>query len=460
LALKSFDTTVEDLDRKETTADEEPIPGLVLIYSCERAVMQPMPLEDGVLELGRPVLTEDDRTSRRHARVAFDGTRWTIEDLDSRNGTFVDGARSSGEVSIARPRILRVGRSLFLFDANVRRFAAGIERSEGMIVGPTLARTYAAVERAATFGETLFIRGESGSGKELAARAFHRQGGRGEGPFIAVNCAAIPEGLAERLLFGAKKGAYSGATADAEGYISSANGGTLFLDEIAELDPAVQAKLLRVLETKEVLALGDSAPRQVDIRVCSATHKSLREEVARGRFREDLYFRIGRPEVVVPALFERLEEVPPLLVRELERMGSGFVASVGFVETCLLRRWPGNVRELAAEVRRAAQEAAAASRVVIEAIDLAASAGAGFAEGGADSAEEHAVRELKSSAGDVSAPARRASLPEREMIEEALRAEGANVTRAAKRLGLHRNQLRRWLEKNGVDPKSVVDEDE
>jgi transcriptional regulator with PAS, ATPase and Fis domain len=334
----------------------------------------------------------------------------------------------------------------------------------GVIVGPKLRAIYGAIERAAMFGETLFIRGQSGSGKELAARAFHGFGGRASQPFVAVNCAAIPEGLAERLLFGAKKGAYSGAVTDAEGYVSSANGGTLFLDEVAELDPAVQAKLLRVLETKEVLALGDSTPRMVDIRVCSATHKALREEVAKGRFREDLYFRIGRPEVSIPPICERLEEIPWLVSRELEKMTSHqFTAHVGFVETCLLRRWPGNVRELAAEVRRAAQEAIAVNRTVIEAIDLAATAGAGFAEGGADSAEEHAVREMKSAGDAVTgpiAPARRATLPERESIEEALRVEGGNVTRAAKRLGLHRNQLRRWLEKNAVDPKGIIDDDD
>jgi transcriptional regulator with PAS, ATPase and Fis domain len=238
----------------------------------------------------------------------------------------------------------------------------------------------------------------------------------------------------------------------------------LFLDEIAELDPAVQAKLLRVLETKEVLALGDSTPRTVDVRVCSATHKNLREEVAKGRFREDLYFRIGRPEISIPPICERLEEIPWLVSRELEKITNHqFTAHVGFVETCLLRRWPGNVRELAAEVRRAAQEAIAANRTTIEAIDLAATAGAGFAEGGADSAEAHAVREMKNASdavtGPPTAPPRRATLPDRESIEEALKLEGGNVTRAAKRLGLHRNQLRRWLEKNAVDPKNIIDDE-
>lgn len=454
LPLKHFDTTVEELERPREGAGE-PIPGMVLVWSCERPVMKAMPLAGGAIELGRSLLEDDDRISRKHARVSFDGRRWTIEDLDSRNGTYLDGARISGEVHSQKPRVLRIGRSIFLFDEDLRRFEHGVELKEGMIVGPKLRAVHAAIERAAMFGETLFIRGESGSGKELAARAFHEFGGRSSPAFVAVNCAAIPEGLAERLLFGAKKGAYSGATSDADGYVATANGGTLFLDEVAELDPAVQAKLLRVLETKEVLALGDSTPREVDIRICSATHKSLREEVAKGRFREDLYFRIGRPEISIPPICERLEEIPWLVGRELEKFSAqSFTANVNFVETCMLRRWPGNVRELAAEVRRAVQEAVAASRTVIEAIDLAATAGAGFAVGGAESAEAHAEREMR---GENEPSPRRVVLPEREEIEEALKAESGNVTRAAKKLGLHRNQLRRWLEKNAVDPKSIDD---
>lgn len=461
MPLKTFDTTVDDFERGKKSREEEPVPGVVLIWSCGRPMLQPMPLVRGEIELGRAQLADDERISRRHARVAFDGRRWTIEDLGSRNGSYLEGVRIDGPVvREAAPRALRIGRSIFLLDENVRRFDGGIEHDkDGMIIGPRLRTAQGAIERAAMFGETLFIRGESGSGKELAARTFHSFGGRENEPFVAVNCAAIPEGLAERLLFGAKKGAYSGATADADGYVSSANGGTLFLDEVAELDPAVQAKLLRVLETKEVMALGDSTPRRVELRVCSATHKALREEVAKGRFREDLYFRIGRPEIIVPPLRERPEEMPWLIHRELEKFPAKFTAHVGFIETCLLRKWPGNVRELAAEVRRAAQEAVADARTEVEAVDLSPSAGAGFEIGGVDRAEEHALREMNDS-GEVSSgtAGRRATLPEKDAIEEALKIEGGNVTRAAKRLGLHRNQLRRWLEKNTVDAPTSAEE--
>jgi transcriptional regulator with PAS, ATPase and Fis domain len=253
---------------------------------------------------------------------------------------------------------------------------------------------------------------------------------------VAVNCATIPTGLAERLLFGAKKGAYSGATADSEGYVQAADGGTLFLDEVAELDATVQPKLLRVIETHEVVSLGASHPRKVDVRVVAATLKDLRNEVQVGRFRDDLYYRIGRPEVRLPALAERMEEMPWLVVRELARVDPRVTAHSSLIETCALRPWPGNVRELLSEVRRAAREALAEGRTQVKNSDLAEMAG----------------REI----GDQN----RASTPSvsqdlsRETIEGALRAENGNVTRAARTLGMHRNQLRRWITKNNVDPKT------
>ncbi|MBK6515752.1 MAG: sigma-54 factor interaction domain-containing protein [Polyangiaceae bacterium] len=153
--------------------------------------------------------------------------------------------------------------------------------------------------------------GASGTGKELLARAFHES--QGAGPFVAINCATIAPAIAERLLFGAKKGAFTGAEQDAIGHVQAADGGTLFLDEVAELEPGVQAKLLRFLETREFFAVGDVRPRRAEVRVCFATMKDLRSDVASKRFREDLFHRIATPMLELPPLAARRYEIPFLI---------------------------------------------------------------------------------------------------------------------------------------------------
>src|SRR5262249_15941137 len=150
--------------------------------------------------------------------------------------------------------------------------------------------------------------------------------------------------------FGARRGAYSGATEDADGYIVAAEGGVLFLDEVAELDLDVQAKVLRVVETHEVLPLGGSKPRHVEVRMCFATHRDLSAAVAEGRFRADLYYRIGEPQVQMPSLRERREEIPWLAMRAHEAAGGGPPLGAKLIEACLLRPWPGNVRELVSAI--------------------------------------------------------------------------------------------------------------
>ena len=438
--------TLEDepWDASDGRDPGEPVPGLVLIFSGDRPTFAPIPLERGSIELGRGevsgVRIDDERMSRAHARVAYDGRRWSVRDLGSRNGTAVDGEKLSDECAGEALRVVRTGSSLFLLAPDLRPLRAGVDVAGGMVMGPALERAFKAVTRAARMGRIVHVTGESGAGKELLARAFHDGGPARRGPFIAVNGATLPENIAERLLFGARKGAYSGAV-DAKGFVQSAHGGTLFLDEVAELDLAVQAKLLRVIETSEVMPLGANAPERVDIRICSATHADLRARVAEGKMRADLFFRLGTPTVALPPLRERLEEIPWLVERAVREAGGargGAVASAlaphtSLVEACLLRRWPGNVREILSEVRQAAQIAADEGSVVLGR-HLAPRAGMAMeplqAEGSSSS----------SSSPSPPAPER----PSDEVIREALRAAGGNVSRAARALGMHRTQLNRW----------------
>jgi transcriptional regulator with PAS, ATPase and Fis domain len=438
MAVDDFRTRTIEESALLSDALDEASPGLVVIFSGGRPKCLSIRLDKKPIEVGRVAsegvfVVEDDRVSRRHTRISLKGGSVRVTDLDSRNGTFVDGKRVADETFTRLPRLLRVGQTLFRFTPDIRPFLrATVETTAEGIVGPTLRASRDWINRAAAAGDTLLLTGPSGSGKELAARAYHAAGRFAAGPFIAVNCAAIPQGLAERLLFGARKGAYSGATSDADGYVQAADRGTLFLDEVAELDIGVQPKLLRVLEMREVLTLGAAHPKKVDLQVCAATLKDLRAEVSAGRFREDLYYRIGQPEVRLPSLIERLEELPALAASELQRADPRLVPSSGFLEACALRAWPGNVRELLREVRQAARAALDGGRTVVDAKDLSPTAGE-----------------------EISNESRSPQQPElsREAIEAGLKREQGNVTRAARALGMHRNQLRRWLTRHNVDPK-------
>jgi len=340
--------------------------GLVIVFAGGRAMCRVHPV-DAPLLLGREAplagLPVDASMSRRHAIVSHEAGRWRVVDLDSRNGTLVDGLELHGERAFAQPRVLRIGETVALFTPDVRAFVA-LGRDDlagpgaGLVQGPRLAEIWRLIGAVAGSAKSLHVRGVSGTGKALAARAFHDLGPRRGGPFVAVNCAAIPPDLAERLLFGAKRGAFTGADADSEGFVQAADRGTLFLDEIGELDLGLQAKLLRVLETREVLALGATRARKVDVRLVSATHRDLRALVEAGRFRQDLYFRLGRPDVRLPPLRDRAEEIAFHVVAAVRSVGGGLVADASLVEACLLRAWPGNVRELLVEVAQAAQIAA------------------------------------------------------------------------------------------------------
>jgi DNA-binding NtrC family response regulator len=374
-------------------------------------------------------LLSDERLSRHHAEIVCRDGRWTLRDLDSRNGTFVDGARLTGAAQVLESVVVRAGRTVLLLSADVRPLmGARVTEQDGVVRGPRLAATLAAAARHGGGGGTLLISGESGTGKELVARAFHA-GAKPAGAFVAVNCATIPPGLAERLLFGAKRGAYSGAMGDVDGYFQAAEGGVLFLDEIGELDLAVQAKLLRVVETRELMQLGSAEARRVNVRLCFASHRDLRAEAAAGRFRPDLYYRLSESEIEVPPLRERREEIPWLMASFARRAGLEPLHAP-LVEHCLRLPWPGNVRELAREVRQAVDRARSEGDDVLR------------------------VDHLRPAAGGTLAPPSsrrpRRVVPTRDVVTQALAREQGNISAAARALGLHRTQLRRVMQKLGV----------
>jgi two-component system response regulator GlrR len=282
---------------------------------------------------------------------------------------------------------------------------------------------------------SVFIQGASGTGKELLARAIHRASRRSQGPFVAVNCAAIPENLLESELFGHRKGSFTGASYDHKGLIPAADQGTLFLDEIGDMPFALQAKLLRVLQDREVRAVGATQGAPVDVRIISATHRDLDAQMKEGRFREDLYYRLNVVSLQLPPLSERREDIVPLAAHYLKATAARYGKDVKAfapeaMQLLLAAPWPGNVRQLV--------------NVIEQVVALCAS---GLVPA---SLVQQALKEE---------PAQLASLEqargafEREYLIRILRITGGSVTQAAKLAQRNRTEFYKLLERHKLEPK-------
>jgi DNA-binding NtrC family response regulator len=292
------------------------------------------------------------------------------------------------------------------------------------------------------------VRGESGTGKELVAQALHDLSPRRERPFVAVNCAAIARELVESELFGHERGAFTGADARRAGRFEAANGGTLFLDEIGDMAPATQAKVLRVLQEKRFERLGGTTPISVDVRIVAATHRNLEAEVAAGRFREDLYYRLRVVEIALPPLRERREDVPALAQRILaqlaERHGRAPKSLTPGALAALARHaWPGNVRELRNALERAAVMSEGDSIDACDLqLDVAAAAPPDDPSLPFSEAKRRATEEF-----------------ERAYLLRALRAHGGNVSRTADAIGMVRQSLQQKMRERGLREALAGDHD-
>lgn len=300
------------------------------------------------------------------------------------------------------------------------------------------------VESLADTDTTVLVTGESGTGKELVADALHHSGARAQGPFVKVNCSALSETLLESELFGHVRGAFTGATKDRTGRIQMAHGGTLFLDEIGDISPSVQLKLLRVLQEKEIERVGEGRPVKVDVRVVAATNKSLRALVARGKFREDLYYRLKVVEVHLPALRERREDIPLLAEHFIEEFNEHFHRRVSGLDSSAQQLlvqydWPGNVREL----RHAVEHAfIMAGGNVIPAAALPAE----LMQSGRFSAQSAGTGALRHDAPDAAAQ----GAEWKQRLSAALKETGGNKAKAARLLGISRQTMYRRLRELGM----------
>ena len=409
---------------------------------------------------GASLSIEDARVSRRHARIRWQSRSLVIEDLGSVNGTVVNGARLRGVESLRCGDRIRIGEQEIAVaivappdesppptsepapGEGGGRAARRADRQismqdvqEGVIIAdPGMARMFGFARRVAATMTTALILGETGVGKEVVAQQLHRWSERADQRFIRVNCAALPETLVESELFGHERGAFTGAEKRKVGFVEAADGGTLFLDEIGELSLPVQAKLLAMLENRSVVRVGSTAETPVDVRVISATHRGLQEEVAAGRFREDLYYRISAVVIRVPPLRERPSEILLLAKEFCERYGvnvgwSQAVIAQDASATLLAYSWPGNIREL----RNAIEHAMLITEDGII-------------------RREH-LPETVTGTVKVGGVREAVAAVERASIERALRAEGGNRTRAALSLGISLRALLYKIRKHRiVDP--------
>jgi len=425
------------------------LPGikLTVVEGADRG--QEVVARRGVIRVGtsddNDLVVRDDSVSRRHLEIRLRGDEIRAIDLRSTNGTSIDGVQIR-EAIVTPGAMIRIG-STALRTATVEepitiplsnqiRFGGMLGKSAAM------RQVFGILERAAPSEATILIQGETGTGKEVTAEAIHSHSPRSEGPFIAIDCGAIAANLVESELFGHVKGSFTGAMGDRRGVFEEADGGTLFLDEIGELPLELQPKLLRALETRTIRRVGATQPKPIDVRVLAATNRDLAEEVNRGTFREDLYFRLAVVQVGLPPLRSRREDIPDIVRHFVKRFAPDSPTPSGeLLQSLAAQPWPGNVRELRNAVERAL-----------------ALAGPSSAPASVDATQAPSAESMTPL---FAMPIKEAiekwtSDFERQYLENALRRSGGSVSEAARQCGVNRRYLQRMMKR--LDMKSGLED--
>ncbi len=433
---------------------------------------------------GRSIISDlelaDKAVSGTHFEIAARDDGYRLRDLNSRNGVYVGDLRVR-EVYLRPGTVFRIGHTSIQFQSTtdvVEIELSKRDRFDAIIGGSASMREiFAQLEKVAPSDLTVMITGETGTGKEMVARAVHNTSARKNKPFVVLDCGSIPRDLIESTLFGHEKGSFTGAIGQHVGCFEQANGGTIFLDEIGELDITLQPKLLRVLEQREIKRVGGDRTTKVDVRVLAATNRDLREEVNRGHFREDLYFRLSVVHVELPPMRERREDVASLanhFLRDIAgRRGMQMTFGPDAMVAMIGHSWPGNVREMRNVVERAA---ALSDGPVITRADLvfgremgpSVSASHDLAKAGAVAAQRAAAKQagvemptgggpaifdaalLKPGLGFKQAKQTVVDAFESAYLEALLTRNDGNITRSAHEAGLTRYHLRELLKRHGL----------
>lgn len=435
----------------QSTIGSAPIGSALIIRWVHPSPEGPVsPLDVGRFLLGRGekcrTRLEAEAVSRYHAEVLLDGSGPRIRDLGSKNGVHVNGARVE-ECPLQAGDVLRLGACVGVVVAREPELVGFGEPFPGLLAGPVFWPVLDAARAVARTDLPVIIEGETGTGKERVARAIHSWTGR-NGAFVALNCAALPESLAEAELFGYRKGAFTGADRPSQGHFRAADGGTLLLDEVVDLPLPLQAKVLRAIEAREVVPLGETRPVPVDVRLVAAAQTSLHEAVGQKRFRADLLARLDGATVRLPPLRERIQEVPFLFTRLASRHVSRLPAlDPRLIEALCRHDWPYNVRELEACIKRCL---ALTDSPVLDP-ELLPDAIREPADEAADAGTSRGSLPPLPHGGDPRPDALRSSVvPSEAELRSLLATHRGNVAAVGRELGKARMQIHRWMKRHGI----------
>ncbi len=403
---------------------------------------------------------EDETVSRVHFEITRDAKGYLVRDMKSTNGTFLDGAEVK-EAYLRAGSVIRAGASELKFTPFEERIEIlpsekeQLGTGDAMMVGRSSAmrEIFGLVEKIAPTDATVLIEGETGTGKDMIARTLHQLSPRHAAPFIVVDCGAVAGTLIESELFGHEKGAFTGAVAARQGAFELASGGTVFLDELGELSLDLQPKLLRVLEQRELRRVGGTKTMKVDLRVIAATRKDLRSEVEKGKFREDLYFRLNVVPITAPPLRDRREDIPLLIDHLLAKLAASAAGPVAISESTraalMGHDWPGNVRELRNVIERALALGADPGMLV-----------APLGEGRASGASLRDGIDFEPGVSFRDTKEKWTELFERRYLNWLIKRADGNISKAARDADMDRKYLHKLLRKYGITAAPDDDDNE